>query len=113
MAPRLIRWFRFRIAVVRQLNDAERKVTLTPAFTPGFDHGGEQHAILLGACFVRLALIPERTANREWNERGDHTVVDGRGDTVLAKCVGNGRRRLRTCTLGFGLVGGCAPLFEL
>src|SRR5258708_569949 len=67
VAPSFVSRLSFRVEVVGQLNDAERKVTLSQALTPGFDHSRQQEAVLLRARFIRFALIPEGATDREGN----------------------------------------------
>ena len=76
VTPWLVRWFRFRISIVRQLHDAEGKIAFAPTLAPCPDHSRQQNLILLCTCFVRFTLIPNRTANVEGNQRRDHAVVD-------------------------------------
>src|SRR5690348_16267544 len=59
---------------VSELDEVKRKCT-SPRFSPIANHDREKCAVLIGTPGVTLALIPNDTSNREWNERRDHRVV--------------------------------------
>src|SRR2546422_575290 len=67
VTPGFVGGFRFCVAIVGQLNDAQGKITLTPTLPPGLDHDRQKDAVLLSACFIRFALVPEGAAQREGN----------------------------------------------
>jgi len=102
--PRGLFGFGFYAPVIGQLDNAERKVPLTPAFTPGTDHCRHQQAVLLGPGCVRFALEPSRPFDIERHERFDHSVVDRRSDTVITQSVRHTRRWRRPRSRRFCLV---------
>src|SRR5262245_47134360 len=61
-------------APVRKLHEVKRKGA-SPSSSPITNHGRKKRAVLIGTSGVTLALIPDGTANREWNERRKHRVV--------------------------------------
>src|SRR5215472_9055616 len=87
MAPGLISRLAAGIAIVRKLDDAERKISLPPSLSPGLDHGRQKNAVLLRSILVGFSLIPEGAADCERHKRLDHAVVDGSGDPVSTKSV--------------------------
>ena len=58
----------------RNLHEVERKVTRRPTRSPIANHRWEQSSVLLRVLDVRLALIPDNAAKREWNQRTNHAV---------------------------------------
>jgi hypothetical protein len=92
-------------AAVRGELDEEERQLFTPDVAPIGDHRREQLFVGGGLSGVRLALIPERAADREGLERRDHAVVQGRGAVVAAE-LGHDGGRGRGLALDFGFFHG-------
>ncbi len=88
--------------VVRELHEEEGEVAAAPRAAPVADHRREEGAVLEGRARVALALVPDRPADGERRERGDHRAVEdgravrvvGRGVAGLGREVGRRRREL-------------------
>src|SRR5262249_10931311 len=80
---------------VRQSHDKVREVALIPILAPFFDNRWEAVFVAFGPAGVMLALVPDRTLDRERDERGDHAVVELRFPRVFALVVRVGVERLQ------------------
>src|SRR4051794_16927365 len=65
---------RIRITKRRDLHEVEGKIALAPMSAPVGNHRWKEAAILFGAANVALALIPDRAADTERNDRRKHRV---------------------------------------
>src|SRR5689334_16458616 len=66
------------IAIVGELNDEERQLRRLETLAPVRHPGGHELRVITSVFGIRLALIPDDTAERVRLEWRDHRVVDGR-----------------------------------
>src|SRR6185503_18238512 len=65
-----------RVAEGRDLHEVEREVAVSEGRAPVADERREERAVLARALAVRLALVPDRAADRVRDERRDHAVPE-------------------------------------